>query len=321
MKPLIHISPRDIGSLNGLTSFSNANAIVKYLDPVDYHFVMFSTLYQSGVDYFEVDQKSIPEEILDNTFWNSKLTGYNSKALDNSIEKAVVVLEGRFNIEVDNKYNVPQYPAVLDYLSKLFYSLETGIPFINPDFILPKDFDLLEPRMNRELLNSMRNLNSLIINEKIQTITPEYSVLKSDVKRFEDICHSKDFRNYSNSLQLLPVSSKTKSIKKDISVNSLKLFNKYGNNFTFKETAFSFIKFNKKIVDTFVTKIPATVGDFVINSIEKLATNKQRIYFHEVKEAKYSTLLCNRIDELVREVGNDKFKVVIDELKKEKNYR
>ena len=317
MRQLVYISPRDIGSLNGLTSFSNSNAILKYLDPVDYHSVLFSTLYQSGIKYFEISENSLPPYITQNDFWKSKITKYNHKAFNNSIEKAKLVLDGRFYHDVDKKYNVVQYPAVLDYLSKLFYSFETGTPFINPGFITQKDFDLLEPRMDKQLLICLRNLGSLVKDEKIQTITPSYSVLKKDIKRFEDIFHTRVFKLYSDSLQELPHSSKLSLLKKDIGVNSLKLFNKYGNDLNFKETAFSFIKFNKKILDLFVSKIPSTVGDFVINSIETLTKEKKKIYFHEVKDAKYSTLLCNRIDEIIKQEGFEKFKIIVDEIKNE----
>jgi len=315
MTPLIHISQRDIDNINGVTLFSNSTPVLKHLDPVDYHSILFSTLYQSGVNYFEINIDQLPPVITDNEFWRSKIIPWNDTATQTAYQRALKVLEGKFNREIDNKYNVPQFRDMLDYLFKLFYSMETGTPFINPEYIRTEDFNKLEPRMDKNLLNCLKNLNTLTINEQVCTITPVYSILKKDVKRFEDIFHSKPYRHYSDLLQQAPLEQKFEALKKDINVSAIKLVNKYGNNLSIKETAFNFVKFTKKTVDLFVSKIPSTVGDFVIQATENISKEKKRIYFHEIDEAKFSTLLCKRIDE-IQETGN--FKSVVDELTKQK---
>jgi hypothetical protein len=311
MIPLIHISPRDIGKINGLTQFSNATPILKYLDPVDYHTALFATLYQSGVSYFEINIDRLPPEVTENEFWRTKIIPWNDAVAENAYRRAIAVLDGRFNHEIDKTYNVPQFGDVLDYFFKLFYSLETGTPFINPEYIRIEDFARLETRMNKSLFHCLKNLNTLTVNEQVNTIVPSYSVLKKDVKRFEDIFNSKPYEQYSNLLQQAPLEQKFQSLKKGINVSAIKLVNKYGNNLSIKETAFSFIKFTKKAVDLFVSKIPSAVGDFVITATENISKEKRRIYFHEVDDAKYSVLLCKRVDEIAK-TGN--FKTVVGEL-------
>jgi len=292
--------------------------VLKYLDPVDYHTALFSTLYQSGVKYFEINIDRLPPVITENEFWKSKIIPWNDTAAEKAYRRALIVLEGRFNHEIDKTYNVPQFRDILDYLFKLFYSMETGTPFINPEYIKAEDFTRLETRMDKGLLHCLKNLNKLIVNEQVQTIVPSYSVLKKDVKRFEDIFHSKPYDHYSKLLQQAPLEQKFQSLKKDINVSAIKLVNKYGNNLSVKETAFSFIKFTKKTIDLFVSKIPSTVGDFVITATENISKEKKRIYFQEVDDAKYSVLLCKRIDEIAK-TGN--FKTVVGELSELKNNR
>lgn len=316
MKQIVFISPLDIGSINGLTAFSNDESVLNYLEAVDYHSVLFSTLYQSGINYFEVNANSLPQHIINNKFWKDKIVDYNNTKLRNSTEKSIKILEVLFNHEVDNKYRVSQYHNMVDYLTKIFYSFETGTPYINPNYILEKDFELLKHRVDNGFLIAMKNLNSLIINEKINTITPKYSSLKEDVRRFEDICETKIFKDYSYSLQQVSYADSLEGLKKDIKVKSLKLFNKYGNDFDFGETAVSFIKFNKRIIDLFISKIPSEIGDFVINSTENLIKEKKKIYYFEVKEAKYSTLLCRRVEEIF---ATKQQKRIIGEMVKKEN--
>jgi hypothetical protein len=319
MKKLIYLSPYDIGVINGMSNFSNSNAMLKYLKPIDYHSLLFSTLYQTGINYFEISINTLPPIITQNKFWRDRIVEYNSKAVEESINKAIKVLDGNFYQDIDKKYNVSQYQRMIDYLSKLFYALETGTPYINPAFIASKDFDLLEKRMDKGLLASIRNLNTLVVNEKVQTVVPTYSVLKTDVTRFEEICDTTLFKKYSTALQEFPNSDKMELLKKDINSKALKLFNRYGNDFNFKETAFSFVKFNKKILDLFVGKIPSIIGDFVITSTETLTKEKKKIYFHEVNDAKFATLLCNRIDELLKKEGNEGFKKFVADITNKNN--
>lgn len=306
----------DIGQLNGLSSFSNSKALLKHLDPIDYYTILFCTLYQSGVEYFEVDIETLPHSISQNPFWRNKITGYNNAAFNEAYKKAILTLEGKFNHEEDKRYHVKQYWHLIYHLTKIFYAFDTATPFINPAFFQKKDFDLLTTRLDSNLLSCLRNLSAVTSEEQITTLTPQYSILREDVKRFEDICDSLLFQNYSKSLQEIPYSKNVTSLKKDIHVNALKILNKYTGEFSVKEVSFSFLKANKKVVDIFANAVPNIVGDFIINSAEKLTENKRKLYFHEIDEAKFSVLLCRRINEMARQ-GNEKFKSIVSEVSDE----
>jgi hypothetical protein len=317
MDKLIYISPLDIGNINELSSLRNNKTFSKYIDPIDYHFTLFSTLYQSGVNFFETEEKLLPNSLKDYKFWKNKLTPLNVKAYDKAILKTRTILEGKLHFEADSAKTRRLEFETVALLSNIFYSLETGIPFINTNYSLAKHLGFMKERMDKDLLHSLHLLSSLIVPETIQTITPKYSVLKEDINRFEDISNSRLFASYSNSLNELQYSSKYKDLKKDISVKSLKLFGKYSSNINIKETAFSFLKFNKSIIDLFISKIPSLVGDFVITSFEKLSKEKRKVSFYEIEEARYSTLFCNIFDDTLKDGGMERLNKVIDELKKE----
>ena len=63
MDKLIYLSPFDIGNINGLSSLRNSGAFANYIDPIDFHFTLFSTLYQSGANYFMTDETKLPISI------------------------------------------------------------------------------------------------------------------------------------------------------------------------------------------------------------------------------------------------------------------
>jgi hypothetical protein len=317
MSNLIYISPTDLDEINGLSELRNTGTLAKYLDPIDFHFILFSTLYQSGVSYFQTNEFLLPNTIRKYNFWTNKIIPYDRIAFIHSLERTSSIVKDKIHFAQESPKTKKLQRETISQLSNLFYSFETGSPFLNTNFSLAKHLEHMESRMDKNLYLALLNLSSLIIKEDIQTITPKYSVLKEDIKRFEDIAMSTLFRKYSDSLCLLSDPSKLSVIKKDIKTNSFKLLNKYGHSLNLKETAFSFIKFNKTILDLFVSKIPSTIGDFVIQSLEKMTKEKRKVYFYEVEEVKYWYVFCNLIQDCIKKHGPEKFKTIFEELKNE----
>lgn len=168
----------NLSGINAISKLANSDTFLKYLDPVDYHFLLFSTLYQSGTDFFELDLNYLPDSIKTNSFWKDKFIEIDKQRFAKSIQKANKILLKNFDFELDKKYNAPQFFNLQSHFSSLFYATETGTPFINAEFAESKSFDFLESRFSKELFNAIKNFNSLIQSDKISTITPQYSVLK-----------------------------------------------------------------------------------------------------------------------------------------------
>jgi hypothetical protein len=320
MSKITYISPLNISGINSITELANSNAFLEHLDPVDYHFLLFSTLYQSGTDFFQLHINNLPPSIIANPFWKNKFIETDKKAYSISLLKAGKLLEANFDFELDKKYNAPQHINLLNYFSSLFYSTKTGIPFVNAEFAESRNFDFLESRFSKELFFVIKNLYSLIQPDSISTITPQYSVLKKDVRRFEDITESTLYQKYADSLNLLSQTDKVDSIKKDIHVSALKLYNKFGKSLDIKAMTFGFLKFNKKIIDLFVNKTASIFGDYLLDSIEKVTTGKKKISYYKVDQAHYMIIWANRIGELMQHTGREGLTKFLDE-HKEKNSR
>jgi len=316
MKELIYISPLDIKGINAVHDLGNEQPFLEYLDYVDYHFVFFSTLYQSGVNNFETDLNLLPTDLLNNPFWKERFHQLDNKSFEESFVKAGTILKGNFDVEKDKKYNAPQLEYIMNHFTSLFYSFDSKTPFISTQFINVKDFDFLESRFSQELYTSIVNLYSLITTTKIQTIVPQYSVLKKDFKRFEDIANSSLFRNYSESLELLPIEGNSKSLTNDIKKRAIKIYSKHASSLDMKSMTFSFIKSNKKVLDLFTNKITSIIGDFMIESIEKLVSDKKMIHYYDFKDAFILRLFAERIGELQRVGGKEAFDKVLNEIKK-----
>jgi len=319
MKELIYISPLDIDGINAVHDLGNEAPFLEYLDYVDYHFVFFSTLFQSGVNYFETDLDKLPNDLVNNPFWKDKFQQIDTKLYNDSFIKAGVILKDNFDLEKDKAFRAPQFQNVINHFTSLFYSLDSSTPFISTQFISAKDFEFLNTRFSKELYTALTNLYSLISSESIQTVIPQYSVLKKDLKRFEDISTSSIFRNYSETLRLLPMESNSKSLTKDIKKKAIKVYSKHASSLDMKSMTFSFIKSNKKILDLFTNKLTSIMGDFIIESVEKVVSNKRMIHFYDFKDAYILRLFAERIGDLQRTGGKEAFDKVLNEIKKAHN--
>lgn len=320
MEKIIYISSAEIGGLNSISRLGNSEVFLEELDYVNFHFMLFSTLYQSGANYFQVDFEILPTEILKNPFWKDKFIDIERNILEKSFAKSAEVLKSNFDFKLDKTYRAPQAFYFQDYFTSLFYSTQTGIPFVNPNFSETKSFDFLESRMSKELFLAIKNLHSQIETNEISTITPKYSVLKKDIRRFEDILQSTLYNNYRDSLMLLENEvDKVEKVKKEIKVNALKLHRKYVGNLNLKDMGFSFLKENKKVADIFLNKPTAIFGDFIIETVEKLVTSKRKISYYNVDEANFMLLWAERIGELTQKGGQEKLSEFLTEYKKNKD--
>ena len=156
MDRIIYIDPKTQAGLKSISELSNSETFLKYLDPVDYNFVLYASLYQSGTNYFELDLSILPESIKTNPFWKDKFISSNKKVYQASEDKAVKILENNFDFDLDKTYNAPQAYNLKEYFTSLFYSADTGIPFVNAEYAESKNFDFLESRFSKEFFLSLR---------------------------------------------------------------------------------------------------------------------------------------------------------------------
>jgi hypothetical protein len=189
---------------------------------------------------------------------------------------------------------------------------------LNTWYVDLKKFDSLQDRLSKELYIAIHNLFSLVKSESVSTIIPQYSVLKKDIKRFEEIANSSLYLKYANSLQLLEESNKIALVKKDIQVNALKVYNKYANHIDLKSMSISFLKFGKKAIDLVSNNITSIIGDYLIDALQQSTSNKRKVYFYNCTDSFYPILYANRIGELQRIVGAEKVSELLKSYQKGK---
>lgn len=319
MSKIIFINPIDIEDINVFSYFRNEGIFSKYIDPIDYQFILFSTLYQSGVNYFQTDIRMVPESIIINEFWKNRIIAYDKKIYTNSLLKTNKITKGKFNIEEDGAKTNLLIRETISHFSNFIYSAESGVPFLNTHYYFPKYLEIMKRRIDQDFFAILNNLSSLIKEEGIRTVTPKYSILKNDLKRFEDIANTGLFEKYSKSLNLLTESTKLSTIKKDIAFYSYRLLNKFGSSLNLKDTTLNFIKFNKKILDQFIGKFPSAIGDTIIQSVEKMIQERNKIFFYEIEDVKIHVIFCNSLQDCIDKHGFDILKTLVEDYKKIEN--
>ena len=80
MSKITYISPLTISGINAITELSNSESQLKYLPPIDFYFLLFSVLYQSGTDFFQLDLNQLPSSITTDPFWKKKFVQTDDRA-------------------------------------------------------------------------------------------------------------------------------------------------------------------------------------------------------------------------------------------------
>ena len=311
----IYISPIDIQGINAVNQIANEQVFTEHLNYIDYHFIFFSTLFQSGIETFETNKEEVPTHFLNDPFWESKFVDLDDEKYAISSLKAHKIIESSFDKELDQKYNFKQENYLKSHLNSIFYSSSRNLPFASTLFVAIKDFETVKSRLTSETYTSIINLYKLFEAENVSTVIPKYSVLKKDVKRFEDIAVSSTFRNYQRLLLELGDSSEHVTLNKSIKTEATRLFNKFSSSLDLKKASINFLKLNKKIADQFIPKVASNVGDSILEVIEHLILKEKKMYYYDSKDAFLLRLFSHRLEEARKTVGPETLKQIMQELK------
>jgi hypothetical protein len=319
MNGIIYLTPKNLAGINEISELSNHEVFLRYLPTIDYHLMLFGTLYQNGARYIQLDLDMLPPHLKCHPFWKDKFMDIDRNLFAKTIKKADKILQVNFNHQLDGTFLSPQLPNMINYFSALFYSSESGIPFINPEYSEFKDFAFLESRFSKELFVSLKNLTSLMQFDSMSSLIPRYSVLNTDIRRFEDIAMSTTYKAYSTSVELLSNASNLEDAKKEVHFNAIKVYNKYANYIDIKSVGFSFIKYSKKLADIFISKPFSIAGDYFIDLLEKTTTGKRKVFFYKADNAHYMILWGNRFGQLMSLAGKDVLDSFLTDIKQKRN--
>jgi hypothetical protein len=107
MGKIIYISSEDTAGIKSINELANDSGVIEHLGSIDYYFILFSTLYQSGCSFFQLDTNQLPDSVTGNPFWKGKIIHRNDKAYLDCWAKANNILISNFNFEKDQKYISP----------------------------------------------------------------------------------------------------------------------------------------------------------------------------------------------------------------------
>ena len=259
----------------------------------------------SGAEFIELDLSLVDEKIRNNPYFKKKLIDINWKEYIPSCNRASGILLPH---QVNSKDGFPKHPqniALSNYITSFIHASKTGIPFVIGTFIDEKDFKWIEKSISKELYQNLIVLNKLINRVELDTIAPKQSILKKEIKTFEDITTTNLYRDYQNSHNELKFAEKKNLIIKDIKVYALKLYYKYLGNFDMRKSTFNALNTTNDVLKTTSENPVFKFGNKALGLIENLTSGKKAVNFYSFDEANYSVLLNKRLDAILKENGKE----------------
>lgn len=304
MEKIIHISNIDLDVIQRISKLGDSQSFENPIE-TDFHYNLFSKIFMSGAEFIELDLSLVDDKIKNNPFYKKKLIDIDWKTYIPNCNKASgILLPHNINSE-DGFPKHPQNIALSNYLTSFIHASETGIPFVIGNFINDKDFKWIEKSVSKELYQNLLIFNNLINRVELDTISPKQSVLKKEIKIFEDITTTNIYRDYQNSHNELKFAKKKNLIIKDIKVYSLKLYYKYLGNFDIRKSTFGALRTSNEILQSSSENPALKYGDIVVDLIEHLTSGKKAVNFYSFDEANYSILLNKRLDAILEKNGKE----------------
>lgn len=309
MEKIIHINNTDLFAINKISELGNSEELSQNIE-TDFQYSLFSTMFMSGAEYIQLDKSLVNKKILENPFWKDKFINLLTDEYITILNKANGMLIPHLHW---NQNGLPMHPHNLflsSYLGNLLYSSKTGIPSVVSRFKDEKDLEWIKPAVKSEFHQNFTTFQKLIKKENIDTISPKYSVLKKEVRIFEDITGSPLYRDYQNLHSELKFSDKISTILKDIKVFSLKLHYKYLGNFDLKKSTFGYLRNSTAAFETLDSK----TANIAIDLLEHISSGDKKVVFYAFEDADYQKLIHRRLQALA-DNGDEDIKKLIESLR------
>jgi len=282
LEKIIHINNTDLFAINKLDQYGNSEEN-NHIINTNFQYKLFSTIFMSGADFIQLDKSLLNNEIRENPFWKDKFIELLTPKYFDLINSVGSKHLFHYNRDENGMPPHPQNLVLSSYLNNLYYSSKTGIPSILSRFKDEEDRAWLKSAVTDEFYINFQNLHKLFQTQNLDTIAPKYSVLKKEIRIFEDLTTSPLYRNYQDLHNELKFTKEISIIAKDIKVFALKLYYKYLGNFDIKKSTFGCLREDNSI------------NSFGMDLLEYLLSEKQ-INFYRFEDADFLTLINRRLD-------------------------
>lgn len=298
MEKIIHINNTDLFAINKVDELGNSEEMNDFVT-TNFQHSLFSSMFMSGAKYIELDKSLLNKSILENKFWEDKFIDSLTPKYFEIINNVNTKLFSHFKLGEEGFLNHPYNIVLSSYITNLFYTSKTGIPCVLSRFKDLEDQEWIKPAVTNDFFQNFIIFHRLFKNESIDSIAPKYSVLKKDVRIFEDMTTSSLYRDYQNSHNELKYLDKIPLIVKDIKVFSLKLYYKYLGNLDLRKTTFSYLKDTK------------LVNGLYVDIFEQLISDNRKLNFYRFEDADLRLIINKRLSALA-ENGDVELKDLIN---------
>lgn len=295
MEKIIHINNSNLFALNKINQLGNFEELAINIE-TNFQYTLFSTIFMSGAEYIQLDKSLVDKNIIENPFWKNKFIETLTPNYLKVINKASRMMIPHLKWINDGLPLHPHNLVLSSYLGDLLHCSETGIPSVISRFKTEEDQEWIKPAVTLEFYQNFVNFQKLFKQEDIDTIAPKFSVLKKEVRIFEDISASPLYRDYQNLHNELKYSDKISKIIKEIKVFSLKLHYKYLGNFDLKKTTFSHINDSFSSIESIEPNIKA--AKISLDILEHILSGNKKVNFYGFEDADFFKLLDKRLNTL-----------------------
>lgn len=272
------IGPFTHGGISVIQDVCNEAPFLKEMQYIDISGVLFTTMFQVGVDLFEL--YSFDDELAPRSVFFLKRTSIFSKDVYDEVGNQIHDIFRPF-LPQDYSKNIA-YSAIWkweSFLTDLLYCLKRNCAMVFGDI---PDAENIRGLLPDELLIPIINLVENIAIESLKVPIAKVSLPEDSLKRFQDIVESDFFRIYVERHGGLDDAKKPKKLAiRDIVNSSMVLQYNYPTLLKLRDIAFSVIPITAKLVDTIFGKLPGSAADAFTKHLDRWIDSQRRIVIYE----------------------------------------
>lgn len=272
------IGPYTHGGISAIHKVCNEAPYLKDMPRLDISGLLYSNMFQSGVDLFQLfgldDPLTPKSKFFLKRIQQISVEDYNKKS--DEIKQCFQPFLPK------DYYKIDEYSAIWTweaFLTDLFFCLKNKSALIFGEI---PDAEQIRKLVPLELYQPLKNLTDQMSIDTIEVPMPRSSISSSSVKRLHEIVESDHFRIYVNHHKELDYIIKPKKQSYIDIVKSSKILRKnYPAFLKIRSAAVSLISPTTKMVDIVFGKLAGTVSEYFAKLIDECIKTDRQIVIYE----------------------------------------
>ena len=272
------IGPYTHGSVSAFHKICNEAPHLKDMPYLEISGLLYTTMFQSGVDFFELfglDDALTPKS----QFFLKRIQKISSE----DYNKTSDIIKKCFQPFIpENYYRKDKYAAILkweSFLTDLFFCLKRKSALIFGEI---PDAEQIRKLVPAEIYHPLKSLTDQMSIDAITVPMPRTSIPESSVNRLREIIESDYFKSYVNyHTELDYIIKPKKQTYSDIIKSSKILRSNYPALLKIRSAAVSLISPTMKMVDIVFGKLPGVASEYFAKLIEEWIKTDRQIVVYE----------------------------------------